>query len=171
MMKCSFNSSMCCKGISYTCCCMVPTLCSPLEQGRDACWPEIRPMDADTSQVCSTTVYHTLFCWHTNMSLGNIPTGWQLLLLWKQKILAVCSIPDAFPDAQPCQSTEGKTPLFKLLRGRFWGFFAPQGRHAALTGVKFGTKVHSFLPNFNPIGAMIKVSGPQNYLLKPNFGL
>jgi len=32
-----------------------------------------------------------------------------------------------------------KAPVFNLLRGRFWGFFAPQGRHVAPMGVKFDT--------------------------------
>jgi len=42
-------------------------------------------------------------------------------------------------------------------------FFAPQGRHVAPMGVKFGTeeylarKVHSSVPNFTPIGATIRV--------------
>jgi len=48
-----------------------------------------------------------------------------------------------------------KAPVFKLLRGRFWGFFAPQGWHVAPTGVKFGMEeasVPSFMPNFTPIG-------------------
>ena len=38
-------------------------------------------------------------------------------------------------------------PVFSLLRGRFWGFFAPQGRYVAPMGVKFGT----------PIGATTRV--------------
>ena len=29
-------------------------------------------------------------------------------------------------------------PVFSLLRGQFWGFFAPQGRHVAPIGMKFG---------------------------------
>jgi len=33
-----------------------------------------------------------------------------------------------------------KPPVFNLLRGRFWGFFAPQGLHVAPMGVKFGTE-------------------------------
>ena len=41
----------------------------------------------------------------------------------------------------------------------FQVFFAPQGRHDAPMGVKFGTEegtVPSSMPNFTPIGATIK---------------
>jgi len=52
-------------------------------------------------------------------------------------------------------------PVFKLLRGRFLRFFAPQGQHVAPMGVKFGmdeeTEVPSSTPNFTIIGAMIRV--------------
>ena len=64
-------------------------------------------------------------------------------------------------------------PVFSLLRGRFLRFFAPQGRHVALMGVKFGTeegtegpllrvrgpllRVPSSVPNFTPIGATTRV--------------
>jgi len=33
-----------------------------------------------------------------------------------------------------------KAPVFKLLKERFWGFFAPHGRHVAPIGVKFGVE-------------------------------
>ena len=37
-------------------------------------------------------------------------------------------------------------------------FFAPQGRHVALMGMKFGVQeVPSSTPNFTPIGATIRV--------------
>jgi len=60
-------------------------------------------------------------------------------------------------------------PVFSLLRGRL-RFFAPQGRHVAPMGVKFGTeegtlrrgpKVPSSVPNFTPNGATTRYVGPQ----------
>jgi len=47
---------------------------------------------------------------------------------------------------------------------RYW-FFAPQGRHVAPMGVKFGMEEPSSVPNFTPIGATSandKGVGPQN---------
>jgi len=39
----------------------------------------------------------------------------------------------------------------------FVGFFAPQGRHLAPMGVKFGMEVPSSMPSFTPIGATVRV--------------
>jgi len=43
-------------------------------------------------------------------------------------------------------------------------FFAPQERHVAPMGVKFGTeeKVPSSMPNFTSIGAACRPCGPKN---------
>ena len=60
-------------------------------------------------------------------------------------------------------------PVFSLLKRPILRFFAPQGRHVAPMGVKFGTeegtfgilrmlpKVPSSVPNFTPIGATTRV--------------
>ena len=42
-------------------------------------------------------------------------------------------------------------------------FFAPQGRHVAPIGVKFGMdEVPSSMPNFTPIGATCRPCGAKN---------
>jgi len=54
-----------------------------------------------------------------------------------------------------------KARVFNLLRGRFWGFFAPHERQVAPMGVKFGidegTKGLLLHANFHPIGATVRV--------------
>ena len=59
---------------------------------------------------------------------------------------AVCRCPNNCFYRQHCAKCNA--PVFKLLGGRFWGFFAPQGRHVAPMGVKFGTPCQ--MPNFTP---------------------
>ena len=54
-----------------------------------------------------------------------------------------------------------KRRLFNLLRGLILRIFAPQGRHVAPMGVKFGTEEGTEGPllraKFHPIGATIRV--------------
>ena len=55
-----------------------------------------------------------------------------------------------------------RTPVFKLLSSRaILRFFAPQGRHVAPMGVKFGTEEWTKVPTFTPYRCNDKGIGPQ----------
>ena len=65
-----------------------------------------------------------------------------------------------------CYYRQPGTAVFKSLRGAILRFFAPQGRHVAPIGVKFGMarpgEIWHGTPNFTPITAGMGAWGPKN---------